>query len=148
LPIHIPPLRLRTEDIPLLVMHFLQKFNPSQEQMISPAALGLLMNYEWPGNIRELQNVIERSVILSQGNDIKVQHLPKEIQKLENSKNAADRGLILNFPDKGISFDAVERELILKALEKSTGNQTKAAQLLGLTRSALLYRAQKYQIKL
>jgi len=109
------------------------------------------MNYEWPGNIRELQNVIERSVILSQGNDIKVHHLPKEIQKIKNignTGNVTDQGLILNFPDKGISFDEVERELILKALEKSTGNQTKAAQLLGLTRSALLYRAQKYQIKL
>ena len=148
LPIHIPPLRLRTEDIPLLVMHFLQKFNPSQEQMISPEAIGLLMNYDWPGNIRELQNVIERSVILSRGNDIKVNHLPKEIQKLENRKNVADQGLILNFPDKGISFDEVEKELILKSLEKSSGNQTKAAHLLGLTRSALLYRAQKYQLKL
>ncbi|MHB8076436.1 sigma-54-dependent transcriptional regulator [Desulfosporosinus fructosivorans] len=148
LPIHIPPLRLRTEDIPLLVMHFLQKFNPSQEQMISPEAIGLLMNYEWPGNIRELQNVIERSVILSRGNDIKINHLPKEIQKLENRKSVTDQGLILNFPDKGISFDEVERELILKSLEKSRGNQTKAAHLLGLTRSALLYRAQKYQLKL
>lgn len=148
LPIHIPPLRLRTEDIPLLTMHFLQKFNPSQEQMISPEAVGLLMDYEWPGNIRELQNVIERAVILSQGNEIKVHHLPKEIQKKENSKNTAEQALILNFPDKGISFDEVERELILKALEKSSGNQTKAANLLGLTRSALLYRAQKYQIKL
>ena len=148
LPIHIPPLRLRTEDIPLLVMYFLKKFNPSQEQMISSEALELLMNYEWPGNIRELQNVIERSVILSQGNNIKVLHLPKEIQKVEYRKNEADQGLILNFPDQGISFDEVERELILKALEKSSGNQTKAASLLGLTRSALLYRAQKYQIKL
>ena len=147
LPIHIPPLRLRTEDIPLLTMHFLQKFNPSQ-QMISPEALVLLMNYEWPGNIRELQNVIERSVILSQGNDIQVHHLPKEIQKNETSKNEADKGLILNFPDMGISFDEVERELILKAIEKSSGNQTKAAHLLGLTRSALLYRSQKYQMKL
>ncbi|SDH69625.1 sigma-54-dependent transcriptional regulator [Desulfosporosinus hippei] len=148
LPIHIPPLRERSEDISLLTMHFMQKFNPSQEQMISPEALTLLMNYEWPGNIRELQNVIERSVILSQGQEIKVQHLPKEIQKVENKKSDADQGLILNFPDKGISFDEVERELILKALEKSRGNQTKAAQLLGLTRSALLYRAQKYQVKL
>ena len=148
LPIYIPPLRLRTEDIPLLVMHFLQKFNPSQEQMISPEAVELLMNYEWPGNIRELQNVIERAVILSRGNDIKISHLPKEIQKLEHKKNMADLGLILNFPDKGISFDEVERELILKSLEKSSGNQTKAAHLLGLTRSALLYRAQKYQLKL
>ncbi len=148
LPIHIPPLRLRIEDIPLLTMHFLQKFNPSQEQMISPEAMELLMNYEWPGNIRELQNVIERSVILSQGNDVTVHHLPKEIQKLENRKNEPNQGLILNFPDKGISFDEVEKELIIKALEKSSGNQTKAAHLLGLTRSALLYRAQKYQLKL
>ena len=150
LPIYIPPLRLRTEDIPLLVMHFLQKFNPSHEQMISPEAMGLLMTYEWPGNIRELQNVIERSVILSQGNDIKVHHLPKEIQSIQPLpiRNNEDQGLILNFPDKGISFDEVERELIFKALEKSSGNQTKAAHLLGLTRSALLYRAQKYQIKL
>lgn len=148
LPIHIPPLRLRTEDIPLLVMHFLQKFNPSQDQMISPEAIGLLMNYEWPGNVRELQNVIERSVILSRGNDIKINHLPKEIQKIENRKNLTDQGLILNFPDEGISFDEVERALILKALEKSSGNQTKAAHLLGLTRSALLYRAQKYQLSI
>jgi len=148
LPIHIPPLRQRSEDISLLTMHFLQKFNPSHDQMISPDAMGLLMNYEWPGNIRELQNVIERSVILSQGREIKVQHLPKEIQKVDNKKNGKSQGLILNFPDKGISFDEVERELILKALEKSKGNQTKAAQLLGLTRSALLYRAQKYQVKL
>jgi len=148
LPIHIPPLRQRIEDIPLLVMHFLQKFNPAQEQMISPEAIGLLMDYEWPGNIRELQNVIERSVILSRGNDIKISHLPKEIQKLDNPKNVVDQGLILNFPDKGISFDEVERELIIKSLEKSRGNQTKAAHLLGLTRSALLYRAQKYQLKL
>ncbi|AET67685.1 response regulator with CheY-like receiver, AAA-type ATPase, and DNA-binding domains [Desulfosporosinus orientis DSM 765] len=145
LPIHVPPLRQRIEDIPLLTMHFLQKFNPSQEQLISPETMEKLMTYEWPGNIRELQNVIERAIILSQGNDIKVHHLPNEIQKKENT---AAQGLILNFPDQGISFDNVEKELILKALEKSTGNQTKAAQLLGLTRSALLYRAQKYQIKL
>lgn len=145
LPIHIPPLRQRTEDIPLLTMHFLQKFTQSQEQMISPRAMELLINYEWPGNIRELQNVIERSVVLSQGNEIEARHLPEEIQK---SKNDTPQGLVLNFPDKGISFDQVEKELILKALDKSNGNQTKAAHLLGVTRSALLYRAQKYHIKL
>lgn len=148
LPIHLPPLRERAEDIPLLVMHFLQKFNPSQEQFMSPEAMGLLTSYEWPGNIRELQNVIERAVILSQGHEIKAHHLPKEIQKTDTGKSEASQGLIINFPDQGISFDEVEKELILKALEKSGGNQTKAAQLLGITRSALLYRAQKYQIKL
>ncbi|CCO09467.1 sigma-54-dependent transcriptional regulator [Desulforamulus hydrothermalis] len=148
LPIHLPPLRERSEDIPLLVMHFLQKFNPSQEQLISPEAMTLLKAYQWPGNIRELQNVIERAVILSQGQEIKPRHLPKEIQKLDSDKGKAAQGLIINFPDDGISFEEVEKELIIKALAKSNGNQTRAAQLLGITRSALLYRAQKYQIKL
>ncbi|ABO50519.1 two component, sigma54 specific, transcriptional regulator, Fis family [Desulforamulus reducens MI-1] len=148
LPIHLPPLRERTEDIPLLAMHFIKKFNPSQEQRMSPEAMGLLISYEWPGNIRELQNVIERSIILAQGNEIKPHHLPKEIQKLDEVKNETTHGLIINFPDDGISFDEVEKELILKALEKSNGNQTRAAQLLGITRSALLYRAQKYRLKI
>ncbi|GAB6157629.1 sigma-54 dependent transcriptional regulator [Desulfotomaculum varum] len=148
LPIHLPPLRERNEDIPLLVMHFLQKFNPLQEQLISPEAMTLLKAYQWPGNIRELQNVIERAVILSQGQEIKSRHLPKEIQKLDSNKGKTGQGLIINFPDEGISFEEVEKELIIKALEKSNGNQTRAAQLLGITRSALLYRAQKYQIKL
>ena len=150
LPIGLPPLRERVEDIPLLVLHFLDKFNPSQETQISPDAMGLLCTYEWPGNIRELQNVIERAVILSQGNEIKTHHLPKEIQKNEANKNDTplETGLILNFPDGGISIDEVERQLILKALEKSNGNQTKASNLLGITRSALLYRAQKYKIKM
>lgn len=150
LPIGLPPLRERVEDIPLLALHFLDKFNPSQETQISPDAMGLLCTYEWPGNIRELQNVIERAVILSQGNEIKTHHLPKEIQKNEANKNDTplETGLILNFPDGGISIDQVEKQLILKALEKSNGNQTKASNLLGITRSALLYRAQKYKIKL
>lgn len=150
LPIGLPPLRERVEDIPLLVLHFLDKFNPSQETQISPDAMGLLCTYEWPGNIRELQNIIERAVILSQGNEIKTHHLPKEIQKTEANKNDTplETGLILNFPDGGISIDEVEKQLILKALEKSNGNQTKASSLLGITRSALLYRAQKYKIKL
>lgn len=148
LPIYIPPLRERSEDIPLLVMHFLKKFNPSQTQLISPDAMGLMMAYEWPGNIRELQNVIERAVILSQGNEIKGHHLPKEIQKIENNKTNDSQELILNFPDHGISFEEVEKELIIKALEKSNGNQTKAAQLLNITRSALLYRSQKHKINL
>lgn len=148
LPIYLPPLRERKEDIPLLVMHFIKKFNPSQEQRMSPDAMGLLMSYEWPGNIRELQNVIERAIILAQGNEIKPHNLPKEIQRTDNTKVESNQKLIINFPEGGISFDEVEKELILLALEKSQGNQTKAAQLLGITRSALLYRAQKYQIKL
>lgn len=141
--IHLPPLRERKEDIPLLAKHFLQKFGPTYHvDKISPEAMELLCEYNWPGNIRELQNVIERSAIICQGTIIKPEHLPREL----NTPRKFPAGAVINFPDSGISLEEVEKELILKALEKSGGNQTKAAQLLGITRSALLYRAQKYNI--
>lgn len=145
IPIHLPPLRERKEDIPLLAKHFLEKFEPAQtktEHIISAEAMELLSNYEWPGNIRELQNVIERAIIISQGYEIKPVHLPKEIQKLPKDAGSP----VIRFPDEGISLELVEKELILKALEKSGGNQTRASQLLGITRSALLYRMQKHHI--
>ncbi|MEW5898476.1 MAG: sigma-54 dependent transcriptional regulator [Bacillota bacterium] len=143
--IHMPPLRERKEDIPLLAQHFVEKFRPTYlVNKISPAAMELLVRYHWPGNIRELQNVIERAAIICQGNEILPEHLPKEL--LASQKTTA--GPVINFPDQGISLEEVEKELILKALEKTGGNQTKAAQLLGITRSALLYRSQKYGINL
>ncbi|MCL6447730.1 MAG: sigma-54 dependent transcriptional regulator [Armatimonadetes bacterium] len=143
--IHMPPLRERKEDIPLLAQHFVEKFRPTYlVNKISPAAMELLVRYPWPGNIRELQNVIERAAIICQGNEILPEHLPKEL--LAAQKTTA--GPVINFPDQGISLEEVEKELILKALEKTGGNQTKAAQLLGITRSALLYRSQKYGINL
>ncbi len=143
--IHMPPLRERKEDIPLLAQHFVEKFRPTYlVNKISPAAMELLVRYHWPGNIRELQNVIERAAIICQGNEILPEHLPKEL--LAAQKTTA--GPVINFPDQGISLEEVEKELILKALEKTGGNQTRAAQLLGITRSALLYRSQKYGINL
>jgi two-component system NtrC family response regulator len=136
-------LRERKEDIPLLANHFLEKFRPKYlVNKISPAAMELLCSYHWPGNIRELQNVIERAAIICQGNEILPEHLPKEL--LHTPQN--EKELVINFPDEGISLEQVEKELIIKALQKSGGNQTRAAQLLGITRSALLYRAQKYGI--
>jgi two component, sigma54 specific, transcriptional regulator, Fis family len=105
---------------------------------ISPAAMELLVRYHWPGNIRELQNVIERAAIICQGNEILPEHLPKEL--LAAQKTTA--GPVINFPDLGISLEEVEKELILKALEKTGGNQTRAAQLLSNTRSALFYQSQ------
>jgi two-component system NtrC family response regulator len=143
--IQLPPLKDRKEDILLLANNFLLKYmkgtNPKE---ISPEAMELLLNYDWPGNIRELQNVIERAVIICQGDMVLPEHLPKELQKNDYS----DVDNIIKFPDAGISLEEVEKELILKALEKSNGNQTKAAQLLGITRSALIYRSQKYNINL
>jgi len=143
--INMPPLKERKEDIPLLAQHFVEKFRPTYlVNKISPAALELLVRYHWPGNIRELQNVIERAAIICQGNEILPEHLPKEL--LATQKTTASS--IINFPDQGISLDEVEKELILKALEKTGGNQTRAAQLLGITRSALLYRSQKYGLNI
>lgn len=144
--INMPALRDRKEDIPLLANHFLNKFAPGGKiNRISPAAMQLLTRYHWPGNIRELQNVIERAVIICQGQEISPADLPKEL--LITSEQAARQNLI-TIPDGGISLEELEKELIIKALEKSGGNQTRAAQLLGITRSALLYRSQKHGISL
>lgn len=144
-PIHLPPLRERKEDVPLLVEHFLKKFQPTYlVDKISPGAMEMLCNYNWPGNIRELQNVIERAAIICQGSEIQPDHLPKELQSTQ--KQATIAGPVVNFPEEGINLEDVEKQLILKALDKSGKNQTRAAQLLGITRSALLYRMQKHGI--
>lgn len=141
--IHLPPLRERKEDIPLLARHFVRKYGAAyQVGKISPAAMEMLCNYHWPGNVRELQNVIERSAIICRGTEIKPEHLPREL----NAPQHLSSDIVIDFPESGISLEELEKELILKALEKSGGNQTKAAQLLGITRSALLYRSQKYDI--
>ena len=102
----------------------------------------LLKNYHWPGNIRELENVVERIVILNEEKVIKASNLPMEI--LGQKKSI--REPIIYFPEEGINLELVEKELILKALKLSGQNQSKAAQLLGITRSALIYRMQKHHI--
>ncbi|MEW5762547.1 MAG: sigma-54 dependent transcriptional regulator [Bacillota bacterium] len=141
--IHLPPLRERREDIPLLADHFLRKMAPLYRPCtLSREALDLLCRYDWPGNIRELQNVIERALILCQESEIKPAHLPKELQ----AAPARPPCPVVNLPDEGISLEEVEKMLILQALDKSRGNQTRAAQLLGITRATLLYRMQKYGI--
>ncbi|MBF7084567.1 sigma-54-dependent Fis family transcriptional regulator [Desulfallas sp. Bu1-1] len=141
--IHLPPLRERREDIPLLVEHFIQKFGTAYKvNSISPEAMSLLEQYDWPGNVRELQNIVERASIICRGHEIQPEHLPSEIQRIHTQK----RGIIIRFPDQGLSMEQLEKELIVKALEKSGGNQTKAAKLLGISRSAFLYRSQKHGI--
>ncbi|WP_066635103.1 sigma-54-dependent transcriptional regulator [Desulfolucanica intricata] len=143
--IQLPPLRERKEDIPLLAEHFLEKLSHIYRvKKISSDAMEMICTYNWPGNIRELQNVIERAAIICEDEEILPFHLPPELQK--PSKTVI--GTVVRFPDEGISLEEVEKQLIMKALEKSKGNQTKAAQLLNITRSALLYRTQKYGISL
>lgn len=141
--ITMPPLRSRKEDIPLLVNHFLEKFDPSRSMKISAEALKILANYNWPGNIRELQNAIERALIVCQGTEIQPAHFPKELlNSVEESPTPE-----ISLTEGGISLGELEKHLIIKALEKHNYNQTKVAKYLGISRPTLLYRIQKYGIK-
>ncbi|MCF8010430.1 MAG: sigma-54 dependent transcriptional regulator [Clostridiales bacterium] len=147
--IHIPSLRERQEDIPELARHFVEKFNPTYGvNSISEKAIELLNGYEWPGNIRELQNAIERAAIICKKREIRPEHLPNTIKNknILKSINTSSNNFILTFPEHGLSLKEVEKELLVKALEKTRGNQTRAAKLLGITRSAFLYRSQKHGI--
>lgn len=141
--ISLPPLRSRKEDIPLLVNHFLGKLDPSHNKKISPEAMKILTHYNWPGNIRELQNALERALIVCQGAEIQPVHLPRELlDRLEENSSP-----ILNLPESGLSLEELEKHLIIKALEKHNNNQTKAAKYLGISRPTLLYRMQKHGLK-
>ncbi len=153
LPIHLPPLRERPEDIPALSSHFLEKYKDRHRVKVgavSPDAMKLLMDYTWPGNVRELENAIERSVLLSEGENISVSALPPAVR---GKMVTASPGTVLK---SGISADnlsikkaarAMEEELIKRALEKSHANRTHAAELLELSHRALLYKIKEYGIK-
>jgi len=143
IPLELPPLRERKEDIIDLISYFIKKYDTVQKiSEITPESTKFLKNYYWPGNIRELENVVERIVILSQDNTLTVNSLPMEI--LGQKKNSKEP--IIYFPEEGINLEVVEKELILKALKLSGQNQSRAAGLLSITRSALIYRMQKHHI--
>lgn len=138
-PITIPPLRDRTEEIPLLADYFLKKYSSGQNKLISADSMKILQNYSWPGNIRELENVIQRLVVLSQGKTIAPADLPPELVRQR-------RNIRLNehHPE---TLEEAEKSVILEALDKSNGNRSQAARLLKIPRHVLLYRMQKYQIQ-
>lgn len=143
IPINIPPLRDRREDIPLLVNHFLKKIckdNNLELKELQPDVLNALMNYSWPGNVRELENLIERLVLLSQGNPIGSDYLPPEI--LEGDERAGKS--LKEALDRQVA--GAEKELIQEALEKAGGNRTKAAKLLGISRASLYNKLNQYGI--
>lgn len=144
-PIEIPPLRERKEDIALLAEHFLKQFAQKNQRLIkgfSPAAIDLLMRYHWPGNVRELENVVERAVILSRDAMITPQALPLAFKQLgeETSDNDMDKLV-------GRSLKEVEKELILKTLEETGHNITRTAEILGITRRGLQYKLKELGIK-
>ena len=139
----MPPLRERRDDVPLLASHFLKKFNKGSAVRMDPEALSLLTSYGWPGNVRELENVIERASVLRRGDLI----TREELQDKLKQKTGGVENIILNLPDEGISLEDLEKSLIIKALEKHKGNQTRAAEYLGITRPTLIYRMEKYELK-
>ncbi len=144
--IHLPPLRERTEDVPLLVEHFIDIFNKKldkQVKSLSSSAMALMMNYPWPGNIRELENVMERAVLLSKGRYITPAELPSNI--VESNINT------FYCPDDSLSIKKASRRLehylIKKALEKTKGNKTQAAKMLEISRPILLSKIRMYNLQ-
>ena len=141
--IDLPPLRDRSEDIPLLVDHFLKKHCTRYELpvlSISEEALDILAQYNWPGNVRQLENVIEHIVVLGKGELITPEHLPSELRRPQSRIS----GIGLKLPAEGISLEAIEKEILVQALERHQWNQTRAARYLNLTRKTLIYRMEKY----
>jgi DNA-binding NtrC family response regulator len=140
-PITLPPLRQRPSDIPRLVAHFLDKYEAG-DRSISNEALQALTEYAWPGNIRELENTIERIVILSSDQVIGLDDLPEEVRKGRSTVSKRSTGFEL--PDEGIELEDVELDLLRQALERSAGSAAKAAKLLGLSQKVFEARAQRY----
>ena len=141
LPILVPPLRERREDIMLLAYFFLEEFNRGFGEGISgfsEAAESHLVSYDWPGNVRELRNAVERAVILGNKEFITPELLPAEICGQKSAE------IIHKLPEEGIVLEKVEKEFLKQALDMTHWNQSKAAELLGLGRGALQYRMKKY----
>ena len=149
IPISLPPLRERKEDIDLLVKHFIQDYNVRFRKAIkglTAEARRVLLNYHWPGNVRELKNAIERAMILQDDGDISAALLPLRISEFtpETSRSSLDNSL--KMPAQGIDLYEVEKELIRQALILSRGNQTEASRLLAITRDTLRYKMKKYSL--
>ncbi len=147
-PIHLPPLRQRTEEIPLLARHFVEKYNRSLGlglEGIDPDAMKVLLSYPFTGNVRELENVIERAMVLAEGTTLGVDDLPHHVQSPVRPLEGVDLG------DDELSVKKhgaiLERQLIQKALERTGGNRTKAADLLELSSRALLYKIRDYDLE-
>ena len=146
--IKLPPLRERREDIPLLSNHFLKKYSEELNKnisAISPDALRILLNYEYPGNVRELQNIVERAVALETSQELSAENLSSYLdEQLPSKKKYSD----LEIPNEGIDLERMveelERALILKALDKSKGIKKKAAELLHINFRSMRYRLEKY----
>ena len=146
LSIDVPPLRERHEDIPVLIDYFLKKHTKNTSRLVrglTPETKKLMLDYSWPGNVRQLESAIERAILLSEGDLIAPEDLPSEVRQ---EVGPASEGAF-KLPAEGINFEDVERNLITQAMEQTDYNITKAAKLLGLTFRTLQYRLEKFGIK-
>jgi len=151
--IDIPPLRERGDDVRVLAEHYMSSFRNRLRKninSITPAALAAFRNYEWPGNVRELRNVIERAMILEDDDEITAKYLPRGLagESFSASEFRSDGSRTregFRLPSQGLSLEDVEMSLVRQALEQSGGNQTRAAELLGISRDQLRYRMKKLE---
>jgi DNA-binding NtrC family response regulator len=140
----VPPLRDRLGDIPELVQHFFLKSRAKHGRpalSMPSAMLRYFAAYDWPGNIRQLENAVERLVLLAKSDEVSVQDLP---DFLREPAAPPEKPPSVSLPDQGVSLEAFEKELILEALKKFAGNQTRAARYLNMTRRTLAYRLEKH----
>ncbi len=148
-PLMLPPLRNRRQDIELLLEHFLdeasQRFG-SPRPRFSRAALRIIRTYDWPGNVRELRNLAERMAVLFSGRTLDSTNLPAEMFGEATLRSNGGRESGFTLPTRGIVLDELEADIIRQALNRTGGNRSRAARLLGLTRDTLLYRLKKYSI--
>lgn len=141
IPVTIPPLRERRDDIPELVGHFLKKYE-GEGVVVQKEALEALTNYSWPGNVRELENAVARLLIMKKGDTIAIEDLPERIRAIPKA------GGLINMPADGMSLEELEKEAIIKALEMNDWNQSKAARFLRIPRHVLIYRMEKFNIRI
>ena len=149
IPIHLPPLRERPDDIPELVNHFINKFavQTGRDLSISPKAMQLLENYMWHGNVRELEHTIERAVALERGDEIQPERLPEHITNYNPERIKAE----FDLPEEGLNLvahlESLEKTYVVEALRKTSGNQTKAADLLQMQVRSLRHLLDKHDIR-
>jgi two-component system response regulator PilR (NtrC family) len=149
IPIHLPPLRERADDIPELISHFVKKFcdQTGREVSVSAKAMQLLENYTWHGNVRELEHTIERAVALERGDEIQPERLPDHITNYNPERIKAE----FDLPDEGLNLvahlESLERTYVVEALRKTSGNQTKAADLLQMQVRSLRHLLDKHNIR-
>ncbi|MEE3331500.1 MAG: sigma-54 dependent transcriptional regulator [Myxococcota bacterium] len=136
IPLVLPPLRDRREDVPVLARHFLGRFDTKGQKHLSESALEALVQHDWPGNVRELENAIQHGVVLSEADEIGIHNLPAAIQ--------ADRAVVPGRSDAPRTLEEIEQECIVAALRRTGSNRTAAARVLGVTRRTLGYRIAKY----